>query len=245
MKYFKSYLYQREDIELLPVKVIEDMLIRISNDPLLDCQERKELTRKYIEVRWMKKQKSFVYSAENIQRMADMNQLLIRQTTDVMTIAFDALQQEKEEYRRQGKECKVEVAYKLTVPNRMYGWIRNEAGQFTEREAMIWSILVSSYDKKSGESRSILPNPAEFGQSWKEGKDFNRHLEDVLCGAFVYEDPELRSWGRMMTIDYEKTKHIVFCWPFQHFLEDECFSMEDILKIDKFNMEIEMCYEIH
>lgn len=244
MKYFKSYPCQQEDIGRLPVRVIEDMLIRINNDPLLEWQERGELTRKYVEMRWMKKQEDFVYSAENIRRIADMNQLLIRQTTDVLTTAFRILQEEKEECRCQGKACKVEVAPRLTVPGRMYGWMRSEAGKFTEREATIWGILVSSYGEKAGKERSILPNPAEFGRSWKEGKTFSQHLEDTLWGFFLYEDPELRSWGSGMTIDDEKTKHIVFCWPFQHLMEDECFSMEDILKIDKFDMKIEMCHEI-
>lgn len=244
MKYFKSYPYQQEDIEQLPVKVIEDILIRISNDPLLDWQEREELSWIYVKERWQKKQENFVYSPENVQRIAEMNELLIRQVTEVVTTAFEIREQEIEECRRQGKKCKVKVAPRLMVPNCMYGWIRNEKNLFTEREAKVWGILASPYDGKAKDARSIMPNAAEFSP-WKEGKGFSQHLEDLLWGPLACEEPDLRSWGDEMTIDYEKTKHIVFCWPFQNFLEHQRFSMEDILKIDKFNMEIKLSYEIH
>ena len=85
MKYLKSYPIQLEYIQQLPLDVLEDIMIRIGDDSYLDKEDKKLLLELYIEQRWWKKQKNFVYSKENIARIEEINQMLIRQTTDVMT----------------------------------------------------------------------------------------------------------------------------------------------------------------
>jgi hypothetical protein len=87
MKYLKSYPIQLEYIQQLPLDVLEDIIIRIGDDSYLDKEDKTLLLGLYIEQRWWKKQKNFVYSKENIARIEEINQMLIRQTTNVMTSA--------------------------------------------------------------------------------------------------------------------------------------------------------------
>ena len=104
MKYLKSYPCKYKDIKKLPLDVLEDIMIRIGDDSYLDKKDKALLLDLYIEQRWRKKQKSFIYSKDNISRIEKINQMLIRQTTDVMTSALEIYQQEKEENERNGKK---------------------------------------------------------------------------------------------------------------------------------------------
>ena len=97
MKFLKSYPCQIEYIQQLPLDVLEDIMIRIGDDSYLDKKDKALLLDLYIEQRWRKKQKSFIYSKDNISRIEKINQMLIRQTTDVMTSALEIYKQEKEE----------------------------------------------------------------------------------------------------------------------------------------------------
>ena len=56
MKYLKSYPCQYEDINKLPLDVLEDIMIRIGEDPYLNGSDKSELLNLYIEQRWWKKQ---------------------------------------------------------------------------------------------------------------------------------------------------------------------------------------------
>ena len=134
MKYLKSYPIQLEYIQQLPLDVLEDIMIRIGDDSYLDKEDKKLLLELYIEQRWWKKQKNFVYSKENIARIEEINQMLIRQTTDVMTSAWEICQQEKEENERNRNKYNIKVTPMLLIPNRMFGFIRKN---FTHKEAKI------------------------------------------------------------------------------------------------------------
>ena len=160
MKFLKSYPCQLEYIQQLPLDVLEDVMIRIGDDSYLDKKDKALLLNLYIEQRWRKKQKSFVYSKDNISRIEKINQKLIRQTTDVMISAWEIFQQEKEENERNGKKYSIKVEPKLLTPNRMFGFLANH---FTHKEAKIWWILVNGYNGSKENDGNILPPTGEYG----------------------------------------------------------------------------------
>ena len=94
MKHLRSYPCQQEDISQLPLEVIEDIMMRIGDDAYLCVADKSNLLYLYIGERWKKKQKSFIYTLENIERIEEMNRMLIRQTTDVVTSAWEIYQRE-------------------------------------------------------------------------------------------------------------------------------------------------------
>lgn len=237
MKYFKSYPCEYKDIKKLPLDVLEDIMIRIGEDPYLNGSDKSELLNLYIEQRWWKKQKCFVYSKDNIARIEEINQMLIRQTSDVMTSAWEICLQEGEENERNGKKYSIKVVPKLLTPNRMFGFL---ATNFTHKEAKIWWILANEYNDSHKDDRNVLPSAAEYGL-WKEKFGFEEKLKIKLWGVFDLNEPEKEV---IVGIDNEKTKHIRFCWPFTDLLSQRRFALQDILKIEKFVSKIEVRYEV-
>jgi len=237
MKYFKSYPCQYEDISKLPLDVLEDIMIRIGKDLYLNGSDKSELLNLYIEQRWWKKQKSFFYSKENIARIEKINQILIRQTTDVMTSAWEICQQEGEENKRNGKKYSIKVEPKLLIPNRMFGFL---ATNYTHKDAKIWWILANGYNDSHKDERNVLPSAAEYGL-WKEKFGFEEKLKIKLWGVFDLSEPEKKI---IAGIDDEKTKHIRFCWPFTNLLSQQRFALQDILSIEKFTQIIEVKYDV-
>ena len=57
-------------------------------------------------------------------------------------------------------------------------------------------------------------------------------------------EEEFTSWGDVMCLDREKVKDILIVRPF-HNIYDFCgFAMTDLLKVQKFHLEIELTDEI-
>ena len=238
MKYLKSYPIQLEYIQQLPLDVLENIIIRIGDDSYLDKEDKTLLLGLYIEQRWWKKQKNFVYSKENIARIEEINQMLIRQTTDVMTSAWEICQQEKEENERNGNKYNIKVTPMLLIPNRMFGFIRKN---FTHKEAKIWWILANGYNNPKENERNVLPPAGEFGL-WKEELGYEEKLNVKLWGFSGFNEPEKNE--AIIGLDHEKTNHIRFCWPFTYLLSLQRFALEDILKIEKFFPRIEVKNEV-
>ena len=238
MKYLKSYPIQLEYIQQLPLDVLENIMIRIGDDSYLDKEDKKLLLELYIEQRWWKKQKSFVYSIDNIARIEEINQMLIRQTTDVMTSAWEIYQQEKEENERNGNKYSIKVTPMLLSPNRMFGFL---AKNFTHKEAKIWWILAHGYNAPKENERNVLPPAEEFGL-WKEEFEFEEILNVKLWGFSGFNEPEKEE--AIIGLNHEKNKHIRFCWPFYYFLSLERFALDDILKIESFIPKIEVRYDV-
>jgi hypothetical protein len=237
MKFLKSYPCQIEYIQQLPLDVLEDIMIRIGDDSYLDKNDKALLLDLYIEQRWRKKQKSFIYSKDNISRIEKINQKLIRQTTDVMTSAWEIYQQEKEENERNGKKYGIEIIPMLLTPNRMFGFLANN---FTHKEAKIWWILVNGYNGSKENDGNILPPAGEYGL-WKEEFEFEEKLKIKLWGFSGFSEPDKEE--TIIGLDHEKTNHIRFCWPFYYLLSLEKLALEDVLKIEKFIPKIEVRYE--
>ena len=250
MKYWKSYLVSEEDVKKLPVEVVEDMMWRAYDDVYLTPEDKMEILEVYIKCRWRLKQNSFVYNEENLKRMVAMNELLIKQTSEVVELACEIYLQELEENKKSVRPYDLEVLPKLLVPCYMYDEYDEEVykGNFTERDERIWWVLNSAYNKQKNyhdllHYSSLRYNSAD-GTDCNHGREVEQSVEDMLWGETLKdEEPEKKSWGCVMNIDREKTKEICFCWPFHTLLDFSGFCMEDILKIEWFNMKVEVSYE--
>lgn len=244
MKYFKSYPCEYKDINKLPLDVLEDIMIRIGEDPYLSEADKSELLDLYIGQRWWKKMKNFIYSKDNIERIEEMNRTLIRQTAEIETSAWEIWQQEKEEMKRLGKSCNIQVCAKLLIPNRMYRWLPNRKGNLSQKESKIWWILSDGYGIPEESKRNILPSVLEYGR-WKEEYGLEQRLKVVLWGISALNEPEEEwGWEDIMGIDHKKTRHIRFCRTFSEFLSLERFSLQDILSIEEFTKIIEVKYDV-
>lgn len=247
MKYWKSYLVSEEDVKKLPVEVIEELMYRAYEDCYLTPEDKMEILEVYIQCRWSLKQKSFVYDEESLKRIVALNELLIKQTTEVMELAHEIYQQELEENKKLPRPYDLEVLPRLLVPCYMYNGYDEEAykGNFTERDERIWKVLNSAYNKQKNYHNLLHCSSFYYNsEEGKEQEEMEGYVEDMLWGHMLKdEEPGVKSWGCVMNVDREKTKDICFCWPF-HTLLDFCgFSLEDILKIERFNMEVEVNYE--
>lgn len=243
MKYRDGYLISDDDVMQLELEVIEDIAYRVFKDSYLTEEAKLDILEVYLDCRWRKKEKTFAYNEENLKRISDMNDLLIRQTKEAVKLSYEIFLQEMEVNKNAEKKYEIEVIPHLRVPADMY-WTYGKTYEdtYTERDERIWEILNSSYNKKY-QWYSILPGSSEF-ISYHD-KDLERCIEeDVVWGKSLRDEtPEQRSWGCVMNIDREKCKGICFCWAFHNLLDFVNFSMDDILKVKEFKMEIEVNYE--
>lgn len=243
MKYRDGYLISDDDVMQLDLEVIEDIAYRVFKDSYLTEEAKLDILDVYLDCRWRKKEKTFVYNEENLKRISDMNDLLIRQTKEAVKLSYEIFQQEMEVNNHSEKKYEIEVIPHLLVPADMY-WTYEKPYEdtYTERDERIWEVLTSSYNKKY-QWYSILPGSAGF-LSYHD-KDLDRCIEeDYVWGSTLKDEtPEKRSWGCVMNIDREKCKDICFCWAFHNLLDFVNFSMDDILKIKELKIEMEVNYE--
>ena len=243
MKYRDGYLVSDEDVMLLSLEDIEDLAYRVYKNSYLTEEAKTDILEVYLDCRWRKKQQEFVYNDENLKRIANMNHLLIRQTKEVVSTAYEIYLQETQANNLSNKKYEIEVVPQLLVPSTMY-WEYKEPyqGTYTERDERMWEVLCSSSNKKLQWYR-ILPNTSHF-RSYQD-RDLESCIEEdvVWVESLKGSTPEQRSWGSVMSINYKKTKGICFSWAFHNLLDFMNFSMDDILKVKEFKMEIEVNYE--
>lgn len=235
--------YQSDNLEMLPMEVLEDVIIRMRSDSYLSDYNRRGLLRDYLDERQCKLNKQFVYTDENIKRIEDMNNLLAEKVMEATTICWN-IYKEQMELKNSGSEMyrPVQITPVLEIPSDLY-YNRNDDDRqivFTTHEAQLWSVMVENLKLSWNE---ILPGTAILSPE----QDVDISLEDyqnrVLWGSDYNEAPEICSWGSVMRIDYEKTKHICFNWA-SHNLIDFCgMAIQDVLKIDKFNLKMKFEYD--
>ena len=121
MQFKDGYLCGEEDVEKLPVEVLEDILIHIHEDNYLNQSTKEDLLKLYLEERKSKLDKAFHYTEENLQRLCDMNMLIERQSKEALETAWQIYQDELAE-KAAHPETYRDVAIKpiLTVPRDMY-----------------------------------------------------------------------------------------------------------------------------
>lgn len=244
MKFIEGYWADEYELDRLPVEVLEDVLLRIRKDCYLSEDAADELLKIYLEARRTKLCNDFVYSEKNLKRIEEMNDLLTRQTMELAELGWN-IYQENLELKRSGSEAykPVEITLELSVPADLY--YRDDAKMlvYTDREEWIWEILMSHNPKMR--HQDILPSSSLHTERDNgEIQSLERWQQDLLWGSVPEEDPKVCSWGNMMTnVDHRKMEHICFVWPF-HNLFDFCgLSMQDVLKIDRFNMNIKLEYD--
>ena len=93
MKHRDGYLISGDDVMQLELEVIEDIAYRVFKDSYLTEEAKLDILDVYLDSRWRKKEKTFVYNEENLKRVSDMNDLLIRQTKDAVKPAAKTLVQ--------------------------------------------------------------------------------------------------------------------------------------------------------
>lgn len=238
MKFREGYLCSEEDLDKLPVDILEDIIIHIHKDSYLSRDVRDDLMELYLENRKWKLDKAFLYTEENLQRLRDMNALIERQSTAALETAWQVWQDERAEKALHPESYRdVEITPALKVPATLYA---DAPGcVFTEKEESVWDVLCSE-DNFKYVHFPMLVSSAPFVTRCPR-YDLRAVVRHVVYGCQGDEEPT--PWG-MAGLDWEKIKDICFIWPFHTLFEHCGFAMADILKIEGFNLEIELTDEI-
>lgn len=239
MKYKDGYLCGEEELEQLPVEILEDVIIRIHRDCYLSRDSKRDLLKTYLVVRKWKLDKAFQYTEENLRRLREMNELIERQSVDAIRTAYQVYQEElKVKTACPDEYVDVEILPQLQVPSALY--YDNPDFVFTEKEERMWDVLCSSYN--SGyQTFKMLCSIAVFHTSQPD-ESCEAVIREYVYGCAKDEKPT--SWGDVMCLDREKVKDICFVWPF-HNIYDFCgFAMTDLLKIKKFDLIIKLTDEV-
>lgn len=242
MMFKDGYLCSEEDLEKLPVEVLEDVLIHIHKDSYLNRDAQEDLLKLYLDERKNKLDKAFVYTEENLQRLRDMNALIERQSIEALQTAWQVYQDELAE-KAAHPETYRDVAIKpiLGVPEDMYYkmYIEDPARVFTEKEEEVWKVLCSTGNSKYMTFSMLVMSAPFITTQSKAG--LQAVIREVVYGCQGDEEPT--PWG-MAGLDWEKIKDICFNWPFHTLFEHCAFAITDILKIKKFDIKIELTDEI-
>lgn len=244
MKFIEGYWADEYELDRLPVEVLEDILLRIRHDCYLSEDATDELLKIYLEARRRSLCDKFVYSEKNLKRIEEMNDLLTRQTTELVELGW-SIYQEHLELKNSGSEAymPVRIELELSVPANLYYRDDAEKLVYTDKEERMWEILME-HNPKMRYQDILTNNSLHTERESEETQSRERWLQEILWGCIPEEDPKMRSWGNMLTgIDHQKIEHICFVWPF-HNLFDFCgLSIQDILKIDRFNMNVKLKYD--
>ena len=242
MQFKDGYLCREEDVEKLPVEVLEDILIHIHSDGYLNRDTKENLLKLYLEERKDKLDKAFRYTEENLQCLRDMNTLIERQSTEALQTAWQIYQDELAE-KAVLPESYRDVAIKpiLSVPRDMYYRMYEENPDciFTEKEENVWKVLCSP-ENSCYKTSSILVMSASF-TTVQSHADLQAIIHDVVYGCQDGEEPT--PWS-MAGLNWEMIKGICFNWPFHTLFEHCAFAITDILKIKKYDLTIELTDEI-
>ena len=121
MKFRDGYLCSYEDLEQLPVEILEDIIIRIYRDDYLNRDAKQELLKDYLEERKHKLDKAFRYTDDNLKRLREMNNLIEQQSIEAIRTAYTVYQGElAEKAAHPDGYVDVEVKPILKVPADLY-----------------------------------------------------------------------------------------------------------------------------
>ena len=232
MKFKEGFLCSDEDLDKLPVDILEDIIIHIHRDSYLCRDVKDDLMELYLETRKWKLDKAFLYTEENLQRLRDMNALIERQSTVAMEMAWQVWQDERAEKALHPETYRdVEITPFLKVPTALY--VDEPDRIFTEKEEAVWDVLCSD-DNFKYVHFPMLMSYSSFATNCAQ-YDLQAVIRNVVYGCEGDEEPT--PWG-MAGLDWKKIQNICFVWPFHTLFEHCGFAMSDILKIKGFNLEI-------
>ena len=87
LKYRDGYLCGYENLEPLPVEILEDIVLRIAADDYLSRDAKEDLLKEYLEERKHKLDKAFRYTDGNLARLREMNVLIEQQSIEAFRMA--------------------------------------------------------------------------------------------------------------------------------------------------------------
>lgn len=135
MKYRDGYLCGQDDLDRLPVDILEDIIIRIYWDDYLNRDAKQELLKDYLEERKHKLDKAFRYTDDNLKRLREMNGLIEQQSIEAIRTAYRIYQDElAEKAARPDTYTDMEIKPILKVPADIY-YQENPDCVFTERKS--------------------------------------------------------------------------------------------------------------
>lgn len=237
MVYKNGYLYDPDDVELLPLEAIEDTLLRIYNDSYISRDTKCELINLYLSERRYKLDHQFSFTDENVECIKAANVQIrdasIKAIEEVWLtyLNFKAVKQAQPE-----GFVDVEIKPQLVIPT-FYDNHKEEC--YTDREEQLWNILCSPYNKAL---RTFHPLHAFRGYSTIDNDNFheNKSVEEVIRECVCNYEEQHPGWGDAWILCPEKLKDIIFVRPF-HNLFDYCkFALSDILKIKHYGIKIEI-----
>ena len=141
MKFRDGYLCSYEDLEQLPVEILEDIIIRIYRDDYLNRDAKQELLKDYLEERKHKLDKAFRYTDDNLKRLREMNNLIEQQSIEAIRTAYRIYQDElAEKAARPDTYTDMEIKPILKVPADIYYQesVRHTTGITGRSECFPW-----------------------------------------------------------------------------------------------------------
>ncbi len=226
---------------------IESVILRLAEDSYISNKVRRDILELYFDERKTKLDKAFEYTEANVLRLSEMNELFIRQVTDIMHRAHEIYQTERELLGRESHEYDhVEVTACIEVPCDIEALSFPHPDRLTDRDVMLWQILSSKNLNRALDYQPILGTVASTFSEYNDDTDLEKRIDETLYTSCDNDNVRREGWACMMkNIDQEKVKDICIVWPLHNLYDYGNFAMTDILKIKKFNTKVEIVYEVY
>ncbi len=242
MNYRDGYVIDTDTIRAMSVDEMESVIIRVAKDRYLSENAMQDILKLYLEERKLKLDKAFECTEEDVKKISEYNDLLIRQSTEAVRLAMRTYKDELELMPQEGEEGEyneLTVKADLIIPD---AWnMRERFNELNdEKEYELWEVLSSPYKNRKLDFFPIL----NYGSDIRRGEaDEEKILVETLYGTDGNGE-KLTSWAVMMqNIDWDKLDGIYVVWPL-HNLYDYCnLSMSDIFKIKELDYKITVEYE--
>ncbi len=248
-KYLDGYIIDYDMINEMSLEDIESSIIRLAKDKYICMQVKKDIMEFYLKERKNRLDKMFKYTKEEIKKLKQVNDLIARQTDEVMRLAHQIYLDEEEIFYDYQKEyCQFEVEAYLDVPRDISSLDFPEIEKVSYREAELWAALSSKELNHGLNVFKVLGLVGVFSPYEIQEGDINieKKIEQALYRTSEDKIVKDKGWASVMeNVNTKKLKNICIVRPL-HNLFDYCsFSLYDILKIKRFDYNIEITYAIN
>ncbi len=244
-KYLDGYIIDYDMLKKMSLEDIESSILRLAKDEYICFQVRRDIMELYLKERKYRLDKRFKYTKDNLERLGQVNELIARQTNEVMHLAHQIYLDEKKEFDKSQKEYShFEVEAFLDVPWDISSLNFPEIEKVSYREAELWAILSSKSLNHSLNVFKVLGTEGTFSPYQMEDEDVEKKIEQTL---YLTSDDKIvkdKGWGCVMEhVDTEKLKDICIVRPLHNLFDYCCFSFYDILRIKRFDYKVEIAYD--
>ncbi len=246
-KYLDGYIIDYDMINNMSLEDIENSILRLAKDEYICFQVKRDIMEFYLKERKYKLDKRFQYTKEELKRLGQVNDLIARQTSEVMHLAHQIyLDEEEIFYDCQKEYTQFEVEAYLDVPRDISSLDFPEIEKVSYREAELWAILSSKKLNHSLNVFKVLGTEGTFSPYETENGDIDieKKIEQTLYLTSEDKIVKDKGWGCVMEhVDTKKLKDICIVRPLHNLFDYCCFSFYDILKIKRFDYNIEISYD--